>query len=241
MSGDLDHAPGAATLRLLYVEDDPALRSLLAQRLEEHEAVAGVVVAADPAEAVAAVEGGGIDAALLDLALGDWQLNGFELGLALRTHAKLLPIVMFSQHPAARIEDVLPVEERHHWSYVRKHGQIDIGELVATVQWTRLGVPQFEAEAEAEAEAAGAGEVNAAASVLQRLSPRQREIMALAATGLDARAIADQVHLTHVSVRRELSRAYKILVPAAGAGTDLRTAAVLEYLRASGDTGSGAR
>ena len=65
--------------------------------------------------------------------------------------------------------------------------------------------------------------------------------MALAATGLDARAIADQVHLTHVSVRRELSRAYKILVPTAGAGTDLRTAAVLEYLRASGGTGSGVR
>ena len=235
MSGDLDHAPGAATLRLLYVEDDPALRSLLAQRLEEHEAVAGVVVAADPAAAGAAVAGGGIDAALLDLALGDWQLNGFELGLALRTHAKLLPIVMFSQHPAARIEDVLPVEERHHWSYVRKHGQIDVGELVVTVQRTRLGVPQFEAEA------AGAGEASAAASALQRLSPRQREIMALAATGLDARAIADQVHLTHVSVRRELSRAYKILVPAAGAGTDLRTAAVLEYLRASGGTGPGAR
>ena len=90
-------------------------------------------------------------------------------------------------------------------------------------------------------ETAGAGEASAAASVLQRFSPRQREIMALAATGLDARAIADQVHLTHVSVRRELSRAYKILVPAAGAGTDLRTAAVLEYLRASGGTGPGVR
>ena len=233
MSVGSDRLANPAALRLLYLEDDPALRGLLAQQLLGHAEVGVVVVAADPREAVAAVEAGGVDAAILDLALGDWQLNGFELGLALRTHAKLLPIVMFSQHPAARIEDVLPVEERHHWSYVRKHGQIDIGELVATVQRTCLGVPQFEA--------AGAGEASAAASVLQRLSPRQREIMALAATGLDARAIADQVHLTHVSVRRELSRAYKILVPAAGAGTDLRTAAVLEYLRASGGTGSGVR
>ena len=233
MSVGSDRLANPAALRLLYLEDDPALRGLLAQQLLGHAEVGVVVVAADPREAVAAVEAGGVDAAILDLALGDWQLNGFELGLALRTHAKLLPIVMFSQHPAARIEDVLPVEERHHWSYVRKHGQIDIGELVATVQRTCLGVPQFEA--------AGAGEASAAASVLQRLSPRQREIMALAATGLDARAIADQVHLTHVSVRRELSRAYKILVPKAGAGTDLRTAAVLEYLRASGGTGSGVR
>jgi DNA-binding NarL/FixJ family response regulator len=95
-----------------------------------------------------------------------------------------------------------------------------------------MGIPQFEAAASTE-------QTSARASVLQRLSPRQREIMALAAAGLDARAIAEQVHLTHVSVRRELSRAYKILVPDASAGTDLRTAAVLEYLRAGGGTGTG--
>jgi DNA-binding response OmpR family regulator len=133
MSVGSDRLANPAALRLLYLEDDPALRGLLAQQLLGHAEVGVVIVAADPREAVAAVEAGGVDAAILDLALGDWQLNGFELGLALRTHAKLLPIVMFSQHPAARIEDVLPVEERHHWSYVRKHGQIDIGELVATV------------------------------------------------------------------------------------------------------------
>lgn len=232
MRSDHGHAAGTGPLRLLYAEDDPALRTLLAQRLAEHEAVDAVVAVANPAEAVAVVEGGGIDAALLDLALGDWRLNGFELGLALRASARLLPIVMFSQHPPARIEDVLPAEERHHWSYVRKHGQIDIDDLVATVQRTRLGISRFEV--------AGADDAIVAESVLQRLSPRQREIMALAATGLDARAIADQVHLTHVSVRRELSRAYRVLVPEAGAGTDLRTAAVLEYLRAGGGTGPGA-
>ena len=233
MGSGTDRAAAPAALRLLYVEDDPALRSLLAQLLLGHPDVADVVLAADPKEAVAIVEAGDIDAAILDLALGDWHLNGFELGLALRASSGQLPIVMFSQHPPAHIEDVLPAGERHHWSYVRKRGQVDIDELIATVQHTRRGVTTFEAQ--------GAEQPGAGAEVLQRLSPRQREVMALAATGMDARAIAEQVHLTHVSVRRELSRAYRVLVPGAAPGTDLRTAAVLEYLRASAGVGAGDR
>ena len=68
-------------------------------------------------------------------------------------------------------------------------------------------------------------------SVLAKLSPRQREVIALAAAGYDAVGIADRLHLAHVSVRRELSMAYRVLVPDPQPGTDLRTAAVLEYLR----------
>lgn len=231
MSVDSARVTNATALCLLYVEDDPALRGLLAQQLLGHARVGAVVVAADPPEAIAAVEAGGVDAAILDLALGDWQVNGFELGLALRACSNLLPIVMFSQHLSPRLEDVLPVGEQHHWSYVRKHGQVDIGELVATVERTCRGVTQFD---EADPAPLGGG-----SDVLLRLSPRQREVMALAATGLDARAIGEQVHLTHVSVRRELSRAYRVLVPDAAAGTDLRTAAVLEYLRISAGVGTG--
>jgi hypothetical protein len=55
--------------------------------------------------------------------------------------------------------------------------------------------------------------------------------MALAASGYDAVGIAERLHLAHVSVRRELSLAYRVLVPEPQPGTDLRTGAVLEYLR----------
>jgi hypothetical protein len=62
--------------------------------------------------------------------------------------------------------------------------------------------------------------------------------MALASAGYDARAIAERLHLAHVSVRRELSRAYKVLVPDAEPGMDLRTGAVLEYMRITSTSGS---
>ncbi len=140
--------------------------------------------------------------------------------------------MMFSQHPPARIEDVLPAKERHNWSYTQKRGHLDIDDLVGVVRKTMLGIGRFEV--------IDSQQGRAGADVLQRLTPRQREVMALAATGLDARAIAEQLHLAHVSVRREMSRAYKVLVPGATPGTDLRTAAVLEYLRISDHVGTGA-
>ena len=68
---------------------------------------------------------------------------------------------------------------------------------------------------------------------VEALSARQREIMSLAAAGRDANAIAAELHLAPGSVRQELSKAYAVLVPEPTPGTDLRTSAVLAYLRAT--------
>ena len=220
-------------IRLLYVEDDPALRVLLAEQLRLHDSIESVAIAGDPQEALNLLESTTCDAAVLDVSLGAGRLNGFELGLAMRAIHGDLPIVMFSQHPPARIEDVLPAVERHNWSYTQKRGHLDIDDLVGVVRKTMRGIGRFDVT---DSQHGRTG-----SEVLQRLTPRQREVMALASTGLDARAIAEQLHLAHVSVRREMSRAYKVLVPGAPAGTDLRTAAVLEYLRISDSVGTGAR
>ncbi len=215
-------ATGGSAIRLLYVDDDPALCALVANWLGAHGDVAGVVVANDAKQALALLDGQSFDAVLLDVSLGASRLNGYELGLAIRATDRAMPLVMFSQHPAPRAEDVLPASELHHWSYVRKSTDLSADAVVDVVHRTKRGDVAFEGGAEGR---------TAGADVLQRLSPRQREVMALAATGLDARAIAEHLHLAHVSVRRELSRAYKVLVPDAASGTDLRTAAVLAYLR----------
>lgn len=219
-------------LRLLYVEDDPALRCLLAERLLGSDDVAQVDVAADATEALDRVREGGIDAVLLDVSLGVGRLNGFELGLALRANQPDMALVMYSQHPAGRIDDVLPEAEQHHWSYMQKRGKLDVDDIVSVIRMTVRGISRFDMP---DPQAS-----RPAADVLRRLTPRQREVIALAATGLDARAISEQLHLAHVSVRRELSRAYKVLVPGAPSGTDLRTAAVLEYLRLTDQVGLGA-
>jgi DNA-binding NarL/FixJ family response regulator len=68
------------------------------------------------------------------------------------------------------------------------------------------------------------------ASMFFRLTPRQRSIMALAAKSKSAQEIASQLELSYVHVRKELSRAYEVLLPNAKPSDDLKTAAVLKYL-----------
>ena len=224
-------ASTAKHLNVLYVEDDPILRDLFSGKLERLGIVRAVVPCASPREAINAVNGAGFDVALLDLNLGDGQINGIDLGLALRAVLPGLPIVIFSQHAVPRVENVIPAKERHGWSFLQKSGKLDIGHFASVIEKTIAGQVDF---------SAGGAEASRGGSALERLSRRQRQVMALAAAGYDAKAIAERLHMAHVSVRRELSQAYRVLVPDPEEGTDLRTVAVLEYMRLSaGSTSAG--
>jgi hypothetical protein len=54
--------------------------------------------------------------------------------------------------------------------------------------------------------------------------------MSLTAQGNSAQDIALQLDLSYQYVRKELSRAYAVLLPDASARDDLKTSAVLKYL-----------
>ena len=207
-------------LRVLYVEDDPMLREMLATQLRADARVGSVEAFGTAREAVdgASVEA---DVALIDLSLGQGQPSGIEVGLALRATRRGLPIVIFSQYRVPSVDDAVPPREREGWSFLQKGSDVGIDELVEVLSGAVDGV-EYAATSEA---------AMSADSVLAKLSPRQREVIALAAAGYDAVGIAERLHLAHVSVRRELSLAYRVLVPDPQPGTDLRTAAVLEYLR----------
>jgi len=218
-------ASPAQHLTVLYVEDDPVLRDLFAAKLGFLGIVRAVRSCGSAREALNLAPAGGFDVALLDLNLGQGQINGIDLGLALRAVSPDLPIVIFSQHAVPRVENVIPARERHSWSFVRKSGKLEVATIGEVIQRTIAGNVEFGTEQAL---------VDGDASPLGRLTRRQRQVMALAAAGYDAKAIAERLHLAHVSVRRELSAAYRVLVPNPEKGTDLRTVAVLEYMRLSG-------
>jgi len=185
-------APPAKHLRILYVEDDPVLRDLFAAKLLQLGMVRSVMPCANARDAVNAAGGAEIDLALLDLNLGAGQINGVDLGLALRAVVPELPIVIFSQHAVPRIENVVPARERHGWSFVQKSGKLDITHFADVIQRTIAGESSF-----------GEGEEKLdEPTQLQSLSRRQRQVMALAAAGYDAKAISERLHMAHVSVRR---------------------------------------
>lgn len=208
--------------RVIYVENDPALRGVMTRSLRGAEGIELLLESGSARDALAAPEVIRADVALLDLALGADELNGIDLGLGLRQRNSDIGIVVYSQYSMRNLARRVPEAQRIGWSFIPKTGDMRTEDMVSILRATARGISHDRAESTATE----ASEQ----SLLEQLSDRQRAIMALAATGLTAPEISARLGASHDAVRKELSRSYRILVPEA-AGGDLRTLAVLAYLQ----------
>ncbi|MGI9135644.1 MAG: response regulator [Candidatus Nanopelagicales bacterium] len=207
--------------RVIYVENDPALRGIMTRALSSSPDVELTLSTGDAVEALGSAKVQQADVALLDLALGADQLNGIDLGLALREINPDLGIVIYSQHSLKNLARRVPENQRMGWSFIPKSGEMEVAELIEILRATARGIALMSEEVR---------QGDDAGDLLEALAPRQRAVMALAATGLSAPDIAQRLGLTQDSVRKDLSKAYRVLVPG-DEGGDLRTRAVLAYLR----------
>ena len=209
--------------RVIYVENDPALLGILTRLLARRSDLEILLATASPAEALAFPGVAKADVALIDLALGSDQMNGVDLGLALRRVNPDLGIVIHSQHRLDHVTQRVPRAELMGWSTVRKSGDMAVDELVATLRDTARGMSIRVTTS------------SPMRSRLDELTPRQRTVMGMAASGLRSTEIARRMDASHESIRKELSKAYRVLVPDASPEEDMRTLAILAYLRATED------
>ena len=223
-------AEGASVLRVLYVEDDPALRGILSAILGSRRDLEIVVTAGSPDEALTAVEGTAFDVALLDLSLGDDSMSGIELGIALRERWPGVGIVILSQYQVPTFLTRFAEDQRQGWSYILKRADLHPNYLSDVLHSTARGLNVVDP-------LMVKSQVSEDQPAVSRLTARQRDIMALVAEGLDAPTVAKRLDLTHGVVRQELSRAYQMLVPDPPEGADLRTLAVLRYVRETREYG----
>lgn len=208
--------------RVIYVENDPALRGIFTRSLRAAQGIELLLESGSASSALTAPEVVRADVALLDLALGADEPNGIDLGLGLRQRNPNIGIVVYSQFSMRNLARRVPESQRMGWSFIPKSGDMRIEDMVSILRATAQGISHDQADS-----AAGGAEED---SLLELLTDRQRAIMALAATGLTAPEIAARLGASQDAIRKELSRSYRILVPDATGG-DLRTAAVLAYLR----------
>lgn len=205
--------------RLIYVENDPALRAVMTRLLTSNPHIDMLLSAGAPEEALDFADVGRADVALLDLALGTQAMNGIDLGLSLRERNPNIGVVIFSQYDLSMLGRRVPESQRIGWAFVPKTGDMSTDELVAVLRNTAQGMVHGEFD----------GDVTAP-SILDGLTSRCRAVMALAASGLGAPQIAQRLGISADSVRQDLSKAYRVLVPDAQEGDDVRTRAVLAYL-----------
>lgn len=220
----------SSALRVLYVEDDPALRGILTAILSSRRDLEVVVTAGSPAEALAAAQDAAFDVALLDLSLGDDAMSGIELGIALRAKWPDVGVVILSQYQVPTFLTRFAEDQRQGWSYILKRADLHPNYLSDVLHSTARGLNVVDP-------LMVKGQVSEQQPAVSLLTSRQRDIMALASEGLDAPTIAKRLDLTHGVVRQELSRAYLVLVPEPPDGADLRTLAVLRYVRETREYG----
>lgn len=213
--------------RVIYVENDPALLGIMGSLLAESPEIDVVLATESPSEAIAFESIEFVDVALLDLALGAGEMNGVDLGLALRQRNPNLGIVIHSQYPLDFATERVPTNERMGWSCLQKSGQINLYDLVVLLKATAQGIGNQTQSVSQDPKVSR----HRPGSELGRLSDRQRAIMGLTVAGFSAQQISEQLALNYDAVRQDLVRAYRILVPDEAAGADRRTQAVLAYVR----------
>ena len=218
---DLDMRP----TRILYIENDPALRSILGGVLASSAdlEVLGSFAGADDVIDRALVRKA--DVALVDFALDQNGLNGIELGIALRNINEYIGIVIYSQYSVSQMVSRVPKAMRSGWSFFDKSAEMALEDYVKIIKLTSSGKGNWEK--------VSAGEIEnreVQSSIYFQLTPRQRSIMSLSAQGKSAQDIAVQLDLSYSYVRKELSRSYAVLLPDSAPSDDLKTAAVLKYM-----------
>jgi len=211
--------------RMLYVENDAALRNVLGGMLSKSPVleVLGSFGRADEVLQRDLVLKA--DVALIDFSLDQNGLNGVELGIALRNINEYIGIVIYSQFSVRPMVNRVPKQMRSGWSFFDKSATMDTSDYANILKATSIGKGNWE-----EVLASNAETQESESSIFFSLTPRQRSIMSLTSQGKSAQEIATQLDLSYSYVRKELSRAYGVLVPNASSGDDLKTAAVLKYM-----------
>ena len=211
--------------RLIYIENDPALRSILGGMLTNSPGLEMLATYTGAHEVLDRTLVRKADVALIDFALDQNGLNGIELGIALRNINEYIGIVIYSQYSVRPMVSRVPKSMRAGWSFFNKSAEMDTKDYVEILLATASGKGNWQEVLE-DVQRSQESEV----SVFFSLTPRQRSIMSLSSQSRSPQEIAIQLGLSYSYVRKELSRAYAVLLPNAVKGEDLKTAAVLKYL-----------
>ena len=211
--------------RLIYIENDSALRAILGGMLASSQNLELLGSYANGRDVIDRSLIRKADVALIDFALDQNGLNGIELGIALRNINEYIGIVIYSQFSVSQMVSRVPKSMRAGWSFFNKSAEMSVADYAEVLRAAATGKGNWELIHEEERK-----NLDSEISIFFALTPRQRAIMSLSAESKSPQDIAVQLGLSYSYVRKELSRAYSVLVPSPGAGDDIKTAAVLKYM-----------
>ena len=213
-------------MRVVIAEDSALLRDGLAQLLQ----LRGVEVAAAVGDAdalLAAVAEHRPDVAVVDIRLPPTQTDeGIRAAVRLRKEHPGTGVLIFSQYVETTYATQL-LGEPAGFGYLLKERVVDIGEFVDAMERVAGGGTALDPEVVAQLFGA-----SRRATALDRLTPREREVLALMAEGRANHAIATAFTVSERAVEKHIANIFsKLDLPPSETG-HRRVLAVLRYLDA---------
>ena len=213
-------------MRVVVAEDNTLLREGVARLLED--AGMEVVGRCDTAEdLLAAVAAHGPDVAIVDIRLPPGHSDeGLRAAEEIRAHHPKTSVLVLSQYVELGLAMRLLGETAEGTGYLLKDRVGDVAELAAAVRRVAAGGTALDPSIVSQLLGRRRDD-----DPLERLTPREREVLELMAEGCSNQAIAERLVITLRAVEKHVTSIFGALgLPSTGA-EHRRVLAVLAYLR----------
>lgn len=187
-----------SSIRVLIVEDHPVVAEGLSSLLEDYPGVTITGVAYSVAEVIPAVEKATADVAVIDYHLPDG--TAYDAADRLRSRSPSTAIVLISADDSD--EPLLAAITVGASGYLIKSARGE--EIVRAIRAAAAGETVIPAGIITRALARhreGAQQRAKQAQLLESLTPRERQILALMTRGADNRTMAERLHISYATVR----------------------------------------
>ncbi|MEU3168412.1 response regulator transcription factor [Streptosporangium sp. NPDC006930] len=212
-------------MRIVIAEDDPLLREGLALLLRA-ESLDVVATAAEPDGFLAAVDAHEPDVAIVDVRMPPTHTDeGIVAAVEARRRRPGLAVLVLSAYVEQAFATELLAQGSAHLGYLLKERVGRVDEFLNALHRVAGGGTAIDPEVVAQLFARTRSDDR-----LDRLSPRERDVLALMAEGLGNTAIAERLFVTDGAVHKHIRSIFAKLDLAPADRADRRVTAVLRYL-----------
>ena len=212
-------------MRIVIAEDDPLLREGLALLLRA-ESLDVVAATENPEAFLAAVGEHRPDVAIVDVRMPPTHTDeGITAAVEARRRQPGLAVLVLSAYVEQAFATELLVEGSARLGYMLKERVGRVQEFLAALTRVAEGGTAIDPEVVAQLLTRTRPDAR-----LERLSPRERDVLALMAEGLANAAIAEKLFVTEGAVHKHIRSIFAKLDLAPDDRADRRVTAVLHYL-----------
>ncbi len=216
-------------LRAVVADDSVLLRDGVVRLLEDAD-IEVVAAIGDGESLIAAVAEHGPDLAIIDVRMPPTHTDeGIRAALTIRSEHPGVAVLVLSQYVEERYATDLLSSSTSGVGYLLKDRVVDVDDFIAAVR--RVAAGGSAVDAEVVAQLLGR---TARASEIDRLTPREREVLGLMAEGLSNAGIAERLVVSLGAVEKHISNVFTKLDLEREEYAHRRVLAVLTYL---GDRG----